>query len=184
VYFLFILDAIVDKLTSNPESQSRKNLEQLKEIAENYSVIMPIDHLFSLLEDEFERRDIEGVIFDELSIKDSDKGKLESHQIILKLATTLATTSSKKVQLVTTNFDKLFSEVDSTLKVYSHADIVNIKENLDGIVHLHGCLDNDENKNLVLSSRDFAKAYMTDAWATTFFKKILEKYSVVFIGYS
>jgi hypothetical protein len=78
--------AIVDKLTSNPESQSRKNLEQLKEIAENYSVIMPIDHLFSLLEDEFERRDIEGVIFDELSIKDSDKGKLESHQIILKLA--------------------------------------------------------------------------------------------------
>jgi hypothetical protein len=37
---------------------------------------------------------------------------------------------------------------------------------------------------LVLSSRDFAKAYMTDAWATTFFKKILEKYSVVFIGYS
>ena len=179
--FIQLAKAIVDKLTSNPKSQSRKHLRQLKEIEESYSVIMPIDHLFSLLEDEFERRVVEDVIFDELSIKDSDKGKkLESHQIILKLATT----SSKKVQLVTTNFDKLFSEVDSTLKVYSHADIVNTKENLDGIVHLHGCLDNDENNKLVLSSRDFAKAYMTDAWATTFFKKILEKYSVVFIGYS
>jgi hypothetical protein len=47
------------------------------------------------------------------------------------------------------------------------------KESLDGIVHLHGCLNNHVNNNLVLSSRDFAKAYMTDAWATTFFKKIL-----------
>jgi hypothetical protein len=65
--------AIVDKLTSNPKSQSRKHLRQLKEIEESYSVIMPIDHLFSLLEDEFERQVIEGVIFDELSIKDSDK---------------------------------------------------------------------------------------------------------------
>jgi hypothetical protein len=45
----------------------------------------------------------------------------------------------------------------------------------------YGCLNNDENNNLVLSSRDFAKAYMTDAWATTFFKKMLEKYSVVFM---
>jgi hypothetical protein len=49
---------------------------------------MPIDHLFSLLEDEFERQDIERVINDELSIKDSDRDNLESHQIILKLATT------------------------------------------------------------------------------------------------
>jgi hypothetical protein len=43
--FIQLAKAIVDKLTSNPESQSRKNLGQLKEIAENYSVIMPIDHL-------------------------------------------------------------------------------------------------------------------------------------------
>jgi hypothetical protein len=38
---------------------------------------MPIDHLFSLLEDEFERQDIEGVIDDELSIKGSDQDKLK-----------------------------------------------------------------------------------------------------------
>jgi hypothetical protein len=55
---------------------------------------MPIDHLFSLLEGEFERQDIERVIDDELSIKDSDRDNLESHQIILKLATT----SGDKVQ--------------------------------------------------------------------------------------
>jgi hypothetical protein len=26
-----------------------------------------------------------------------------------------------------------------------HANIVNTKESLDGIVHLHGCLNNDKN---------------------------------------
>ena len=178
--FLKLAKIIVDRLTSSPESQSKmylKKLENCLEI-EGFNGIIPIDHLFSLLEGEFERQDIEGVIYNELRVKDSDK--LESHQTILKLATT----SEEKVQLVTTNFDKLFSEADGNLKVYSHANIVNIKENLDGIVHLHGCLDDKKDHNLVLSSRDFAKAYMTDAWATTFFKKILEKYSVVFIGYS
>jgi hypothetical protein len=49
-----------------------------------------------LLEDEFERQDIERVINDELSIKDSDRDNLESHQIILKLATT----SGDKVRLI------------------------------------------------------------------------------------
>jgi NAD-dependent SIR2 family protein deacetylase len=63
------------------------------------------------------------------TIKGSDQDKLKSHQIILKLATT----SGDKVQLVTTNFDRLFSEVNSELKVYSHANIVNRKESLDGI---------------------------------------------------
>jgi hypothetical protein len=82
--------AIVGKLTSNPGSQSRMHLEQLKKVAKDCSVIMPIDYLFSLLEDEFERQDIERVINDELSIKDSDRDNLESHQIILKLATTPA----------------------------------------------------------------------------------------------
>jgi hypothetical protein len=42
---------------------------------------MPIDHLFSLLEDEFERQDIERVIDDELSIKDSDRDNLEFRHI-------------------------------------------------------------------------------------------------------
>ena len=139
--FIQLAKAIVGKLTSNPGSQSRMHLEQLKKVAKDCSVIMPIDHLFSLLEDEFERQDIEGVIDDELSIKGSDQDKLKSHQIILKLATT----SGDKVQLVTTNFDRLFSEVNSELKVYSHANIVNTKESLDGIVHLHGCLNNDKN---------------------------------------
>jgi hypothetical protein len=61
---------------------------------------MPIDHLFSLLEDEFERQDIERVINDELSIKDSDRDNLESHQIILKLATTSYRLSQSPVMII------------------------------------------------------------------------------------
>jgi hypothetical protein len=47
--FIQLAKAIVDELTSNPESQSRMHLEQLKKVAKDCSVIMPIDHLFSLL---------------------------------------------------------------------------------------------------------------------------------------
>ncbi|CAC9523139.1 hypothetical protein [uncultured Gammaproteobacteria bacterium] len=95
----------MDKLISSPESQSKMYLEKLENCLEieGFNGIIPIDHLFSLLEGEFERQDIEEVIYNELRVKDSDK--LESHQTILKLATT----SEEKVQLVTTNFDKLSS---------------------------------------------------------------------------
>jgi hypothetical protein len=50
--FIQLAKAIVGKLTSNPGSQSRMHLEQLKKVAKDCSVIMPIDHLFSLLEDD------------------------------------------------------------------------------------------------------------------------------------
>ncbi len=69
--FLKLAKIIVGKLTSSPESQSKMYLGKLENCLEieGFNGIIPIDHLFSLLEGEFERQDIEEVIYNELKIQ-------------------------------------------------------------------------------------------------------------------
>jgi hypothetical protein len=59
---------------------------------------------------------------------------------------------------------------------------------MEGIVHLHGIATNDyggpEGDGFVLSSSEFGRAYLSDGWATRFFKDIVSRYVVVFVGYS
>ena len=59
---------------------------------------------------------------------------------------------------------------------------------MEGIVHLHGIATHDysgpEGDGFVLSSSEFGRAYLADGWATRFFKDIVSRYVVVFVGYS
>jgi len=56
-----------------------------------------------------------------------------------------------------------------------------------GIIHLHGCLDKsyrfERDGELVLSSADFGKAYLSDGWATIYVRSLLERFKIVFVGY-
>jgi hypothetical protein len=59
---------------------------------------------------------------------------------------------------------------------------------MNGIVYLHGkanaSYDSAEGDGFVLSSSEFGRAYLADGWATRFIREILEKYAVVFVGYT
>ena len=59
---------------------------------------------------------------------------------------------------------------------------------MNGIVYLHGKATSDyqraEGDGFVLSSSQFGQAYLSEGWATSFFREIIDRYVVVFVGYS
>ena len=102
----------------------------------------------------------------------------------------LARTPEGNVRIVTSNFERLFEQADNTLKTYSPWNLpdLNRQEDFNGVVHNHGIVKDDYSgpagDGFVLSSSEFGKAYLADGWATNFIRSILDKYVVLFIGYS
>lgn len=98
-----------------------------------------------------------------------------------------------RLHLVTTNFDRLFEKVRQDLDCGSSSYIAPLipvpkKFNWDGIVYLHGllpdCSDEASLKNLVMTSGDFGRAYLTERWAARFVSELFRKFVVCFVGYS
>lgn len=185
--FFGLAEAVVRELKVSEDSDACKVLKKAQEIGEELAIsgLISADRVFALLEREFEIADIQGAVAKSLAPKAPTD--LSAHQILLRLA---ATHDSNRTQLVTTNFDRLFQECNPNLQCYeaprlpnsSHYDI------LDGIVYLHGRVTSDyggaAGHGFVLSSSDFGYAYLSDGWATEFFREIVRKYVVLFVGYS
>ena len=95
-------------------------------------------------------------------------------------------------RLVTTNFDQLFEDTIKVNKLQVerfYAPLLPIpKKQWDGLVYLHGFLPEKptlgELNNLVVSSGDFGRAYLTERWASRFVSELFRNYSVCFVGYS
>lgn len=108
-----------------------------------------------------------------------------THKAIL----TLGKSKDNSLRVVTTNFDRIFLEVDPSLMPYA-APLLPIpkKSRWNGLVHLHGLLpkDNDPTalNSLVVSSGDFGLAYLTERWASRFVTELFRNYVVCFVGYS
>ena len=111
---------------------------------------------------------------------------LSAHRVLIELATT----AEGKVRVVTTNFDRLFEACGEGLKVWQPPRLPDPSRpnDMDGVVHLHGRVAMDyggpEGEGFVLSSSEFGRAYLSDGWATDFFKEVVERYVVVFVGYA
>jgi SIR2-like protein len=104
------------------------------------------------------------------------------HQSIMRLFK-----DEKSVRIVTTNFDKHFSSVAKTCFADTVKEFVApalpVGNNFSGIVYVHGSVI-DRAENLVLTDRDFGKAYSTEGWARRFLVDAFRKYTVLFVGYS
>ncbi len=92
------------------------------------------------------------------------------------------------VRTVTTNFDDLFEQIallqfNSLPRVFQ-APTLPLGNRFGGIVHLHGSVS--EPKEMVLTHRDFGRAYLTesDGWARRFLIGLFANYTVLFVGYS
>ena len=62
------------------------------------------------------------------------------------------------------------------------------KKRWDSLVYLHGLLPDDpahsDLDDLVVSSGDFGRAYLTERWAARFVGELFRNYTVCFVGYS
>ena len=111
-----------------------------------------------------------------------------AHEALL----TLGRNGDGQTWLITTNFDRLFEKViaDKGLCISRHQapQLPVVKNRWNGLVYLHGLLSaNPANENLddlVVSSGDFGRAYLTERWAARFVGELFRNYTVCFVGYS
>lgn len=103
---------------------------------------------------------------------------------------------SKRIRLITTNFDRLFEEAYKELQNDdSFSEAPNIYRapalpqgyDFNGIVYVHGALpqlSSHRAKDMVLTDADFGRAYLTEGWARRFLVDVFREFTVLFIGYS
>ena len=158
-----------------------KVLQKARELDDELAVtgLISADRVFSLLERNFTPADIQSAVAKSLAPESGvDRS---AHEILLRLART----PDLKTQLVTTNFDRLFDTCDPSLSVFQPPRLPHLSryDDLDGVVYLHGRVDDDysgaDGTEFILSSSDFGHAYLSEGWATEFFREIVRDYVVV-----
>lgn len=94
--------------------------------------------------------------------------------------------SHPSVRIVTTNYDHHLTtaatDTGLNLDIY-RGPAVPTGDDFEGIVHLHGALNQDP-RHLIVTDRDFGRAYLRDAWAARFAERMFARFTVAFIGYS
>ena len=89
------------------------------------------------------------------------------------------------IRIVTTNFDILLEEAAGreNPKV-SVATALPLGQRFQGIVHIHGSINEPE--EMVLTNLDFGRAYLTEdgGWARRFLISLFASHTVLFVGYS
>ncbi|MFK0401996.1 SIR2 family protein [Microbacterium sp. NPDC090225] len=105
-----------------------------------------------------------------------------THTAIAQLAAT-----SGRFQVVTTNFDLHLENAANAAGVSPadvwHSPALPIGSNYAGLVYLHGSVRRPP-EELIVTDRDFGRAYLTEAWATRFLLPMFDNRTVVFVGYS
>lgn len=184
--FFGLANKVIKRLVIDDNDPSFKLMQEAGKIEGNVGIpgVISADSIFGYLERDFTKRDIEEAVASALKPKaDCD---LTAHEILLDLATT----PEGNVQLVTTNFDRLFDKCGRKLQVWQPPRLPNpsMPEEINGIIYLHGRSTPKytaaEDGGFVLSSSDFGRAYLSDGWATNFIRGIFQNYVVVFVGYS
>jgi hypothetical protein len=101
----------------------------------------------------------------------------DCHAAIARLA------SAGCPRIVITNYDEHLTESLTPSTPAYFAPALPMVDNFQGLVYLHGALSHGADC-LIVTDRDFGKAYLTDAWAARFVERMFAQYTVLFIGYS
>lgn len=145
----------------------------------------PLDQIFNLLHLEYGKDEVNALVTERLSVplETTDFGR--EHGLIKRISSS----QGGVPQIVTTNFDRLFEvgpegEVLDKHEPPAFPDL-NFGSKIEGITYLHGRLVDaaSESHPYVLSSADFGRAYLSEGWATNFIRHLLERYTVVLVGY-
>lgn len=184
--FFGLATDVIRRLGVPSDSPVHKILSEAQAIDKctGVSGLISADRIFGLLEREFDPPTIEAAVAGALQPRTGVD--LSAHRVLLDLATT----QEGRVRLVTTNFDRLFDDCNDQLHIWQPPRLPDPsrQDEMNGIVHLHGranaSYDGAEKDGFVLSSSDFGNAYLAETWATEFFREIIDKYVVAFVGYT
>ncbi len=180
--FLTLAKNVIDDLGSLNGSQARR-LHDAAKPASGAKSYVPVDRMFSSLDLEFEPREVRDAVARALTPKpDAD---LRAHRTLIDLSRG----ADGRPRLITTNFDRLFEACDPALKSWgpSNLPVPDRPADFEGIIHVHGRVDDDYSgisEAVVLSSADFGKAYLSDGWATHYIRSLMNRFKIVFVGYS
>lgn len=184
--FACLARKVLKSLGSAQKSPARKLFNGTRELEKKSGLtgLVATDRIFGLLEREFEPREMREDVA--MALKPQSDCKLDAHRILLDLSRTPTGVS----RLVTTNFDLLFEECEPTIESSNPPRLPDPCRDSDfqGIIHLHGCVDSEYSRarddKFVLSSADFGHAYLADGWATRYIQALLQRFQIVFVGYS
>jgi hypothetical protein len=181
--FSGLAEQVISEFGPPPGSTARAILDQLRDSA---ALSSPLDQVFNLLHEDYGAAAVEHVVNTILKEK-SAAAPTAQHSIVLRLSRS----AGRKLQLVTTNFDRLFERAQRGVRHYIGPGLPDLGsgEALEGLVYLHGRMptkpsDGIKRLNFVLSSADFGRAYLADGWATRFVRELLQRYVIVLLGYS
>ena len=144
-----------------------------------------LDQIFNMLQQEYGQDQVGRLVAKHLSIDEPTSIDTSQHKIIARISSSY----SGIPQIVTTNFDHLFEHAidGDSLRNYEPPSFPDLHHGvpLSGITYLHGRLAERGavSHDYVLSSSDFGRAYLAEGWATSFIRSLLEKYTVVLLGY-
>lgn len=155
------------------------------QLEDKASVNVPLDQIFNLLHQEYGKEDVNRLVAQRLREVPEREEFGRAHGLIKRISSS----RSRAPKIVTTNFDLLFETGSSSeqLKVHTAPAFpdLNFGSDIGGITYLHGRLDDTASAthSYVLSSADFGRAYLSEGWATNFIRHLLERYTVVLVGY-
>lgn len=114
-------------------------------------------------------------------VTDSASEPNENHDALARIA------AKGAVRVVTTNYDlhlerQLKEYCDPEVEVFQ-APALPLGDSFEGLVYLHGSAAAAPER-LVVTDRDFSKAYFHAAWAARFLERMFSDYVVLFVGYS
>lgn len=176
---------VIELLGAGEKSLARKLFDRIKALdpIDGVGGLVATDRIFSLLEREFEQRDIQAAVA--RAIRPNDNLDLSAHRTLIDLSRGRDGT----VRLVTTNFDLLFEACVDGIACSGPPMLPNPRSaTFSGIIHLHGRVNGDYSgpgdEEFIVSSADFGRAYLSDGWATRFMQSLLARFQIVFVGYA
>ena len=135
-------------------------------------------------------------LWDLLQLHLDDYESKETHRALLRLSRSKKNNSDHKasLRLVTTNFDRTFEVLGLEDEFYHNTFTTPLlpipkPSRWDGLVYLHGILPENRSdsvalENLVVTSGDFGRAYISERWASRFVSELFRFYQICFVGYS
>jgi len=145
----------------------------------------PLDQIFNLLQLEYGRDLVGKLVSERLAVTVPQETRTVEHKIISRISAN----QDGSPQIVTTNFDHLFEHAlePKSVRTYVPPTFPDLRHEVPvtGITYLHGRLVETvaEVHDYVLSSSDFGRAYLVKGWATSFIQQLLQRYTVVLLGY-
>lgn len=149
------------------------------------SANVPLDQIFNLLHLEYGKDEVNALVTERLSAPQKLRDFGREHRLIKRISSS----QSGVPQIVTTNFDRMFEvgcdEENLVWHVPPAFPDLHFGSKIEGITYLHGRLveAGSASHPYVLSSADFGRAYLSEGWATNFIRNLLERYTVVLVGY-